>query len=93
VGGGGVARVDRYWSSILNGTWYRRLFLTAKPSNTEPPVSGIPVPNTSAVTRDQQVAFCSGAMCVPTRGLWVGWDSSVGIATRYGLHGPGLETL
>jgi hypothetical protein len=24
--------------------------------------------------------------------LFVGWDSSVGIATRYGLDGPGIES-
>jgi len=23
--------------------------------------------------------------------LWIGWDSSVGIVTRYGLNGPGIE--
>lgn len=51
-GGAGVARVDRYWSSNLNGTWYRRLFLTARPSNNEPAVTGIPVTSASAVTRD-----------------------------------------
>lgn len=50
--GWGVARVDGYWSSNLNGTWYRRLFLTARPSNNEPAVTGIPVTSASAVTRD-----------------------------------------
>ena len=51
-GWGWAARVDRYWSSSLNGTWYRRLFLTARPSNNEPAVTGIPVTSASAVTRD-----------------------------------------
>jgi hypothetical protein len=23
---------------------------------------------------------------------WVGWDSAVGIATRYGMNGPGIES-
>ena len=23
---------------------------------------------------------------------WMGWDSSIGIATRYGLDGPGIES-
>jgi hypothetical protein len=50
-GGGVVARVDGYWSSNLNGTWYRRLFLIARPSNNEPSVTGIPVTSASAVTR------------------------------------------
>jgi len=50
--GGGVARVDRYWSSNLNGTWYPRRFLTARPSNKEPAVTGIPVTSASGVTCD-----------------------------------------
>jgi hypothetical protein len=48
-----------------------------------------PIPSVSADTRSGNTRFCRFVVCFVQLTLWAGHDSSVGIASRYGLDGPG----
>jgi len=46
----------------------------------------------TGVTDFQGLAMAAIEIILPTTTTRVGQDSAVGIATRYGLDGPGIET-